>query len=153
MTFTDNLIAFFTKFGPVITVVRRPIVTVYVKTNLSQKGRRVQYYDLFVENSGDVPANDIRLEVMEFDLIAAYGREATEDWNQRFLSVFEKTIPVLKNGECICVGSFGYTHGIESGFWKHNAVLPIDVYRKGWLGLPRKETQYVRIKDSDTFTG
>jgi hypothetical protein len=41
----------------------------------------------------------------------------------------------------------------DEGFWKYRSNLRITIEYLGWFGKHYLETQYLKIVDSDSFTG
>lgn len=130
----------------------RPIITVAVKT--AAAGNVSIAFNLQVMNSGSLPAKNIKLSAKESDLDIAFGNDATQDNQIRWLAAFneENEIPILQNGELITC-SFGMSQPNDRGFWKYRADLPITVEYNGWFGYNYSETQNVKFIDTDSFTG
>lgn len=131
----------------------RPIVTAAVKTHPGQQKGPI-FYDLVVQNSGSIPAKDVRITVEEIKLTAAFGKGATEKLKPDIYAVFATTLLILQNGDKVVWGPFAYTDGIDTGFWKYNTSIPIVIRYKGWFGrLPYKEEQRIQIVSSESVTG
>jgi hypothetical protein len=128
----------------------RPLVTVAVKTHAA--GNIMIAYDLVVQNSGALPARNIRIEATSGSLAAALGQDATAENKQRWLAAFESKIAVLQNNERVSC-SFGTTRQDDAGFWKVHANIPVIVCYEGWFGTAYREEQEICIADSDSFTG
>lgn len=105
-------------------------------------------------NSGSLPAKNIKLSAKESDLNFAFGNDATQENQNRWLAAFseENEIPILQNGESI-ICSFGMSRPNDMGFWKYRTELPITVEYNGWFGYRYSETLKVKFIDSDSFTG
>lgn len=127
----------------------RPVVAVAVKTHGG--GNIAIFYDLVVLNSGTMPAKNIRLIAGSNSLAAALGPDATPANRARWLACFDKVIPMLLNNERTTC-SFGTTMANDAGFWKHGAVIDIEVAYEGrwWT---HRDKQQLRIADTDSFTG
>ena len=130
----------------------RPIITVAVKTNVG--GNILIAFDLQVKNSGSIPAKDIKLSVTQSDLKNALGSDANKENRVRWLAAFneENSIESLQNGESITC-CFGTSKSDGSGFWKYKSKLPVTIEYLGWFGTHYKDTQTIKIMDSDSFTG
>jgi hypothetical protein len=130
----------------------RPIVTAAVKTHAS--GNTSIAYNLVIQNSGTIPAKNIRIEPDPSSLAAALGSHATDDDKNRWLACFEAdtAVAILQNGDrTLC--SFGMTMADNKGFWKYGSTIFIVVRYEGWFGGRYDEWQTIRIVDSDSFTG
>ncbi|OKO83750.1 hypothetical protein AC628_01195 [Bradyrhizobium sp. NAS96.2] len=98
-----------------------------------------------------MPAKNIRLIAEPTSLAAALGPDATEDNKKRWLACFNAVIPVLLNNDKTTC-SFGTTQVGDTGFWKHQAVIDIEIVYEGrWQ--THREKQQLRIADTDSFTG
>ena len=130
----------------------RPIITVAVKT--ASAGNVSIAFNLQVMNSGSLPAKNIKLSAKQSDLDSAFGDDATQENQTRWLAAFneDNVIPILQNGESITC-SFGLSQPNDRGFWKYRANLPITVEYSGWFGYHYVDTQNVKFIDSDSFTG
>lgn len=128
----------------------RPLVTVVVKTHTASKN--VIAYDLVVQNSGALPARNIRITATDASLVAAFGKDATTENRQRWLAAFESKIAVLQNNDRVSC-SFGTTTQDDAGFWKVSANIPVVVCYEGWFGTAYREEQEICIADSGSFTG
>ena len=130
----------------------RPIVTAMVKTHAA--GNVAILYDLQIQNSGSLPAKNIRIKADQLDIESALGNEASEENRQRWLSCFEgnNTILILHNNENVKC-SFGTSKSDDAGFWKYNAMIPIVIEYQGWFGKNYTQEQEVQIIDSESFTG
>jgi len=130
----------------------RPIITVAVKT--AAAGNVSIAFDLQAKNSGSLPAKNIKLSANQLDLDSAFGDDATQENQTRWLAAFneENVISILQNGESITC-SFGMSQPHDRGFWKYRANLPITVEYTGWFGCHYVDTQAVKFIDSDSFTG
>jgi hypothetical protein len=98
----------------------RPIVTVAVKTH--NAGNTGIKYNLVVRSSGTLPARNIRLNVTEVSLARAFGYDATDANQERWLACFKRAIPVLQNNDWTSC-SFGTTREHNTGFWRYEATL------------------------------
>lgn len=129
----------------------RPIVTVAVKT--AAAGESSIAFDLQVKNSGSIPAKDIKLTVDQADLENTLGSGADKANRDRWLAAFndENSILSLQNGESVTC-SFGMSQLRDKGFWKYKCQLPITIEYFGWFGTHYKETQTIKIMNSDSFT-
>ena len=129
----------------------RPIITVAIKTNVA--GNVSIAFDLQVKNSGSIPAKDIKLTVDQASLENALGSTANQQNRDRWLAAFneENSILSLQNGESILC-SFGMSQSYDEGFWKYKSKLPITIEYLGWFGTRYKETQTIKIMNSDSFT-
>ena len=129
----------------------RPIVTAMVRTVAS--GNQSTAYELVLLNSGSIPARDITLCVQDQSALEAALGDPQSHERQFFLACFKPgcVIAILQNGADVRC-SFGYT-GVTGGFWKHEAVLPIDINYRGWFGTQYVESQVLHIVDSTSFTG
>lgn len=129
----------------------RPIITLAVKTVVA--GNVSTAFDLQIKNSGSIPARNIRLTVDQAVLENALGSSADQKNRKRWLAAFyeENLISCLQNGESITC-SFGMSQSHDQGFWKYKSELPITIEYIGWFGGNYKETQAVKIMNSDSFT-
>jgi hypothetical protein len=129
----------------------RPIVTVAVKT--AAAGEISIAFDLQIKNSGSIPAKDIKLTVAQADLENALGSADDQGNRDRWLAAFneENLILSLQNGESVTC-SFGMSQLHDQGFWKYKSNLPITIEYLGWFGTHYKETQTIKIMNSDSFT-
>jgi hypothetical protein len=129
----------------------RPIITLAVKT--SGAGNISIVFDLQVKNSGSIPARDIRLTVDQVALENALGGSADQENRKRWLAAFceQNLISCLQNGESITC-SFGMSQSHDQGFWKYKSELPITIEYMGWFGTKYKESQTVKIMNSNSFT-
>ncbi len=129
----------------------RPIVTAVVKTHAA--GNEKIAYDLVVLNSGTLPARNIRITAAENWLGAALGRDTSEENKQKWLACFNNQgIVLLHNNDRVSC-SFGTTEANDAGFWKYDATIPVMITYEGWFGKKYKETQNIKISDSNSFTG
>lgn len=130
----------------------RPIVTAMVKTHAA--GNTGILYDLQIQNSGALPAKNIRLSANQADIVPALGDDSSEENKRRWLSCFEEinTIAILHNNENIRC-SFGTSKSNDAGFWKYGATISIVIKYQGWFGRAYTQEQQVKIIDSDSFTG
>ncbi|UWU85343.1 hypothetical protein N2605_02460 [Bradyrhizobium yuanmingense] len=127
----------------------RPVVAVAVKTHAGSNVAIL--YDLVVLNSGTMPAKNIRLIAEPISLSAAFGADATQDNKKGWLACFDIVIPALLNNERTTC-SFGTTKANDTGFWKHGAIIDIEVVYEGrWR--THRDKQQLRILDTDSFTG
>src|SRR5437763_1564825 len=109
----------------------RPIVTVAVKTHTA--GNVAILYNLVVMNSGSLPARNIRIQLADDSLVAAFGDGASAECKEQWLACFAETIPILQNNDRVFC-SFGTTTANDAGFWKYGAMLRITVRYDGWFG-------------------
>jgi hypothetical protein len=128
----------------------RPIVSVAVKTH--NPGNVAIAYDLVVLNSGTIPARNIRIQAKKDALDAALGQDATAENKRRWLACFNVVIGLLHNGDRVSC-SFGTTQANNTGFWKYNVCLPIEITYEDWFGWKYRDIQTIRIATSDSFTG
>lgn len=135
----------------------RPIVCCVVKTHSG--GNSAVTYDLVVRNTGDRPATNIRLSIVEADLLSIVAEDVDRDvdMNRTLSSVLrcfdrKMMIPVLENGESVSNG-FGYSKGDCGSFWKYGSYLPIRIDYKDLNGRKFSSRQQLRIWDSDGFAG
>lgn len=130
----------------------RPIITVAVKT--AAAGNDSIAFNLQVMNSGSLPAKNIKLSAEQSDLNNAFGNDATQENQNRWLVAFndENIIPILQNGESITC-SFGMSQPNDRGFWRYRSNLPITVEYSGWFGYHYVDIQNIQFVDSDSFTG
>jgi hypothetical protein len=136
----------------------RPIVTIAVKTHKADA--KAICYDLVVLNSGTIPAKNIRIRAAESSLASAFGGDATAENKERWLACFNEGIPFLHNGARISC-SFGTTQVNDTGFWKNNATIAVEITYESWpLGSlleswigSFKENQNIHVADTNSFTG
>jgi hypothetical protein len=130
----------------------RPIVTAMVKTHGADSGGI--YYDLVLLNSGTIPAKNVSIKPDPTSLAAAFGRDATEANQRRWLAAFDptNTVSIIHNGDRVLC-SFGETDGLDGGFWKYKSKISVTIEYEGWFGKKYKQAQEIQIIDSDSFTG
>ena len=114
-------------------------------------------YDLVVLNSGTLPARNIRITAEAESLKAAFGQGASDEDKRKWLAPFDRTIYLLHNGDKTSC-SFGTTRANDGGFWKYDATISVTITYEHWFKLSRfarlyRESQKIRISDSDSFTG
>lgn len=129
----------------------RPIITASVRT--AKAGNVAIAYSLKVMNSGSIPARNIKIKLNESELVKSFGVAASEEHKEKWLrSINKSNIYILQNGDSTSC-SFGLTQGEDSGFWKHGTEFQVVITYEGWFGYKYKETQLLKIQDSDSFTG
>jgi len=130
----------------------RPIVSAAVRTHSG--GHLATTYDLMIQNSGAIPAKNIRLRADESALAAAFAQGANEPDKEHWLECFriDPAISLLQNGDRTSC-SFGTTRPHDAGFWKQGATIPIVIAYEGWFGRKYVERQNIKIADSNSFTG
>jgi len=129
----------------------RPIVTVSVRT--VSGGNTAIAYALHVMNSGSIPAKDIQIVFNGDSVEQALGQDSTEENKTRWVrSINENPIFLLQNGDTTTC-SFGTSQANDQGFWKYGSEIILNLKYKGWFGYTYKETQKIKIQDSESFTG
>jgi hypothetical protein len=130
----------------------RPIVTAAVRTHSS--GNVAIAYDLVIQNSGMIPAKNIRIRADAVSLAAAFGADATPQNKHLWLACFEDdpAVSILQNGDRTSC-SFGMTTANEKGFWKYGSTISIELTYEGWFGGRYVQPQLIKIADSNSFTG
>ena len=128
----------------------RPIITASVRTAAS--GNVAITYNLKIMNSGSIPARNIKIQINESDIEQFLGSGASEKLRELWLrSINKSSIYILQNGDSASC-SFGLTEENNSGFWRYGAEFPIVISYEGWFGYKFKETQLIKIQNSDSFT-
>ena len=129
----------------------RPVVSAVVKTNSG--GSNAITYNLVVRNSGTLPARNVRISADKYGLEKALHASASAEDRTTWLECFDKqtVITTLHNNDCVSC-SFGFTTRSEAQFWIYNTEFEITISYEGWFGRGYSDRQFLRIRDSDSFT-
>nr|MBC8361625.1 nucleotide-binding protein [Candidatus Desulfatibia profunda] len=105
----------------------RPFVTAKVTTHA--EGNTASALNITVHNSGTSPAKDIRLNVKDAELKAAFSNESSDPLKKSIINCFSEKgmIPVLENGQSV-TNSFGMFHiNQKQSTWKNDFILNIEI--------------------------
>ncbi len=129
----------------------RPIVTASVRT--VKGGNTAITYALKIMNSGAIPAKNITIKINAIEAEKSLGASSSTEEKEKWLySINQSHIYALQNGDATSC-SFGFTKANDCGFWVYGSVLPIEISYEGWFGYKYRESQLLKIQDSDSFTG
>lgn len=125
--------------------VNRPIVTV----RLSSDADSSVTLNIMIENTGNLPAKDIRLIANREDVLNCVEGSLIPQDAERIL--FENTvIPILANGKQTINSFYSYGEKID-GRWKSGSLLPITIEYYDINGRGFKESYKLRFASDNAF--
>lgn len=127
----------------------RPLVVAKIATHSG--GNTGIALNLIVENMGNRPALDVRLNANESDvrralIAAALNAEVPTDAARVFFS--NAFIPVLAQGQSV-LNAFGWL-GVD-GVWRAGATIPISITYRGLAGTHFRESITLLLADDEGF--
>jgi hypothetical protein len=131
----------------------RPLVTVRVAT--VSGGNSAIALKIVVENTGNRPAKNIRLEVDRNALKKLYGESADQGAVRNIEMIFDErgVIPILANGKSVS-NSFGFLgEEKQQPVWKEEARIEIAVFYEDLDGRKFKYRNPILIADDEGFAG
>jgi hypothetical protein len=132
----------------------RPIVTVRIIS--AGSGNLGTALNILVENTGNRPAKNVKLEIGRDILEKLYAENSGKDWRHIIENIFSDrgVIPILGNGKSV-TNSFGFLTGSKNqpSTWKDDARTEISIYYEDLDGRKFKHQNPIFIAGDEGFAG
>jgi hypothetical protein len=108
--------------------------------------------NLVVENTGNRPAKNLRLEVNEAALAAALAKTASDDHREEIRACFSSKfgIPILPNGMSAS-SAFGLISYRDDNDWEFHSRIPISIRYEDLEGRKFKHSHDLFVADNSGF--